>query len=87
MEQTRSGAQRIRAGIPADWRALDKTGTGMSAEVGNKTNDIAVLYPARSGAPLVVTGYYESPVFAENARPEDEAVLKQVGEVAVSWAS
>lgn len=87
MEKTRSGMQRIRAGIPADWRALDKTGTGMRPEVGNKTNDIAVLYPAHGGAPLVVTGYYENPVFAENARPGDEAVLKQVGEVAVAWAS
>ncbi|MBW8753632.1 MAG: class A beta-lactamase [Sphingomonadales bacterium] len=86
MEETRSGMRRIRAAIPPDWRGLDKTGTGMRAATGNKTNDIAVFLPP-SRAPLVVTAYYENPAFAENTRPEDEAVLKSLGELAVAWAS
>ena len=36
-----TGMQRIRAGLPSDWKAGDKTGTGANGAV----NDIAVLYP------------------------------------------
>ncbi|NWH08208.1 MAG: class A beta-lactamase [Alphaproteobacteria bacterium] len=86
MEATRTGMRRIRAGIPGDWRALDKTGTGMRPVVGNKTNDVAVLLPPGGRAPLIVTGYFEHPVFSETVRPEDEAVLKSLGETAIAWA-
>ncbi|MBO0749558.1 MAG: class A beta-lactamase [Porphyrobacter sp.] len=85
MEQTRTGMSRIRAELPADWRVLDKTGTGMRPGVGNKVNDIAVLLPPRR-APLVVAGYYENPVFSEDTRPADEAVLKSLGALAAEWA-
>lgn len=86
MEATRTGMRRIRAGIPSDWRGLDKTGTGMRPIIGNKTNDVAVLFPPRGRAPLIVTGYFEQPVFSEDIRPADEAVLEGLGEVAVAWA-
>jgi beta-lactamase class A len=36
-----TGLQRIRAGLPSDWKAGDKTGTGANGAV----NDIAVFYP------------------------------------------
>lgn len=85
MGATESGLDRIRAGIPADWRGLDKTGTGMRPEIGNKTNDLAVLVPPGDRPPLVVVGYFESPTFSENTRPQDEAVLKTLGEIAVAW--
>ncbi len=86
MEATRSGAHRIRAGLPSGWHGLDKTGTGMRPGIGNKTNDIAVLMPPGGRAPLIVTGYVENPVFAEDAHPQDEAVLRTLGETAVAWA-
>jgi beta-lactamase class A len=42
-----TGASRIRAGIPPDWQAADKTGTGDYCSA----NDIAILWlPGR--APL-----------------------------------
>jgi beta-lactamase class A len=85
MAATDSGLNRIRAGIPAGWRGLDKTGTGMRPGVGNKTNDVAVLIPPGGASPLIVTGYLENPSFSEKTRPEDEAVLKALGELAVSW--
>jgi beta-lactamase class A len=47
-----TGAHRLRAGVPFDWRVADKTGTG---DLGS-TNDIGVLWPPRR-APLVVVGY------------------------------
>lgn len=86
MERTRTGMNRIRAGIPANWRGLDKTGTYMHPAIGNKTNDLAVLYPPNGRAPVIVAGYFEHPVYSEVGREEDEAVLKALGEIAVAWA-
>lgn len=87
MEATRTGLRRIQAGIPESWSALDKTGTGMRPAIGNKTNNIAVLFPTADRAPLVVTGYFEHPDFSESIRSDDEAVLKSLGEIAVDWAA
>lgn len=87
MGATESGLDRIRAGIPADWRGFDKTGTGMRPGIGNKTNDLAILAPSGGRSPLIVTGYFENPSFSEHTRQEDEAVLKTLGEVAVAWTT
>ena len=43
----------IRAGVPADWIAGDKTGSGGYGT----TNDIAVLWPAE-GQPLIIAVYF-----------------------------
>ncbi|WP_202842399.1 class A beta-lactamase [Luteimonas saliphila] len=85
MGATRTGMRRIRAGLPPGWRGLDKTGTGMRAGVGNKTNDVAIVFPPGARAPLVVTAYFEHPVYSERIRSADEAVLKGVGEAAAAW--
>ncbi|MEE8663362.1 MAG: class A beta-lactamase [Acetobacter sp.] len=85
MASTTSGLGRIRAAIPAGWSGFDKTGTGMRPGIGNKTNDLAVLIPSAYRSPIIVTGYFENPVFSENIRPSDEAVLKALGEVVVAW--
>ena len=47
-----TGGARLRAGLPADWRVGDKTGTG---EHGTN-NDIAVIWPP-GRAPLIVCAY------------------------------
>jgi beta-lactamase class A len=86
MEATATGARRIRAGVPADWRGGDKTGTANSEGMANKVNDIAVLYPPGGRRPLIITGYYEADAFYPQTRPQDEAVLRQLGELAVEWA-
>ncbi len=52
MSANTTGAHRLRAGVPPDWRVADKTGTG---ERGS-TNDIGVLWPPRR-EPLVVVAY------------------------------
>ncbi|MDZ7283824.1 class A beta-lactamase [Sphingomonas sanguinis] len=85
MAATQSGSKRIRAGLPANWHGLDKTGTGMRPGVGNKTNDLAVLMPPGGRSPLIVTGYFENPNFSEDVRPADETVLEMLGRVAVAW--
>ncbi len=48
----RTGATRLRAGVPADWRVGEKTGTN---NIGT-ANDVGVLWPPRR-APLVVTAF------------------------------
>lgn len=84
MAATQSGSKRIRAGLPAGWQGLDKTGTGMRPGIGNKTNDLAVLMPPSGRSPLIVTGYFENPSFSEDVRPADETVLKMLGRLAVA---
>jgi len=49
---TKTGAHRLRAGLPADWRIGDKTGTGGNGS----NNDVAILWPPRR-APLVTASY------------------------------
>jgi beta-lactamase class A len=70
-----TGAERIRAGVPADWQVGDKTGTGAHGTA----NDIAVLWrPHR--APLVLAVYTTQP--AQDAKPRN-AVLAEAARVVV----
>lgn len=50
-----TGPDRIRAGVPADWRVAHKTGTGGYGP----TNDIGILYPP-TGAPVIIAAYYHA---------------------------
>lgn len=52
MVATRTGEHKLRAGLPADWRVGDKTGSGAHGT----DNDIAILMPP-GRAPLLVTSY------------------------------
>jgi beta-lactamase class A len=71
-----TGLDAIRAGLPADWTAGDKTGSGSHGE----TNDVAILWPPRR-KPLLVTAYYAG----SRAEPaERKAVLAAVGRIAAS---
>jgi beta-lactamase class A len=71
-----TGAERLRAGVPAGWTVGDKTGSGSQGE----TNDIAILWPAQR-KPLLVTAYYaDSPADAAGRN----AVLAEVGRIAAS---
>ncbi|MFE9580979.1 class A beta-lactamase [Nocardia sp. NPDC006044] len=72
LERNLTGAQRIRAGVPRDWRVADKTGTGDYGTL----NDIAVLWPPNT-APIVLAimsskpakdASYDQAVLAEAAR-------------------
>lgn len=81
MYETTTGLRRIRAGVPLDWRAGDKTGTGMTPGMESKINDIAVLFPP-GRAPLVVTCFFEPTGGPQVIHPQDEAVLAAVGQIA-----
>ncbi|MBX4908229.1 MULTISPECIES: class A beta-lactamase [Rhizobium] len=47
-----TGKERLRAGLPADWKVGDKTGTGQNGSLG----DIAVIWPPDRG-PIVAAVY------------------------------
>ncbi|WP_214319827.1 class A beta-lactamase [Nonomuraea sediminis] len=51
---TKTGDARIRAGLPKTWTVGDKTGT---AGVYGGANDIAVIWPAKKAAPIIMTIY------------------------------
>jgi len=47
-----TGNQRIRAGVPANWRVGDKTGSGRNGAIG----DVAIIWPP-DRAPILLTIY------------------------------
>jgi beta-lactamase class A len=67
----KTGLDCIRAGIPASWRAGDKTGSGGYAT----RNDLAALYPP-SGAPIFVAAYYTG---SSATRSQRDGILAAVG--------
>ncbi len=87
MMETSTGQQRLRATVPPDWRAGDKTGSAIMPGMPNKTHDVAVFWPPNRG-PVVVAAYYEADDHHPGPiRPQDEAVLAEVGRIVVAWAS
>jgi len=52
MIRCKTGAARLRAGLPGEWRVGDKTGSGNHGS----SNDVAVIWPA-GRAPVIVTSY------------------------------
>jgi beta-lactamase class A len=85
MADTTTGAKRIRAGLPADWKAGDKTGTALADGMVNKTHDVAIAWAPGKADPIVIVAFYESPGACDNVRDEDQAVLAEVGRLATAW--
>ncbi|WP_049563194.1 class A beta-lactamase [Nonomuraea sp. SBT364] len=52
---SKTGAERIRAGLPRNWTIGDKTGTNSDGFGGG--NDIAVIWPGKGAAPIVMAIY------------------------------
>lgn len=66
----RTGDQKIRAGLPKDWRCGDKTGGGSGAN-----NDVAILWPP-GRRPILVASYLTETKASLEAR---NAALAAVG--------
>ena len=73
---SKTGAGRIRAGMPNGWRVGDKTGTGSNAS----SNDVAVIYPP-GRPPIFVAAYYTGSSATGDKR---DAVLAEVGRIVSS---
>ncbi|MDZ4776746.1 MAG: class A beta-lactamase [Alphaproteobacteria bacterium] len=85
MVDTTTGAKRIRAGLPPEWRAGDKTGTADATGMPNKVNDVAAIWPTPGGDPVIVVSFYEAPGEFDGTRDQDQAVLAEVGKLAAIW--
>ncbi|MDI1284181.1 MAG: class A beta-lactamase [Reyranella sp.] len=70
---SKTGAKRLRAGLPAHWRVGDKTGTGGNGSA----NDVAVAWPP-AGAPILVTVYFTGSTISDEAR---SAVIADAGRI------
>ncbi len=76
MRNERNAKARLRAGLPADWRAGSKPGTSNNGA----TNDIGVAFPPGTG-PLLMSVYVNAP----DAEPE--ARIAAIAEAARVFAS
>lgn len=82
MIETKTGARRLRAGLPENWRAGDKTGSSWNEEtMVDKINDNAIFWPP-GRAPVIVSAYLDAASPSKAIRPEDEAILAEVGRIA-----
>jgi beta-lactamase class A len=86
MENTKTGAARLRAGLPAEWRSGNKTGTGRTEGTTNKCNDVAITFPPGK-TPIIIAAYFDSGEFTAQIEPRHEAVLAEVGRIAAEWAN
>jgi beta-lactamase class A len=84
MIETRTGAKRLRAGLPEEWKAGDKTGTGMADGMLDKYNDVAIFWPP-GRAPIIVAAYYETAFAYGDTRDAFQAVLAEAGRIAARW--
>jgi beta-lactamase class A len=73
---SKTGARRLRAGLPADWRVGDKTGTGNNGTA----NDVAIAFPP-GRAPILIAAYYTESTIPDDAR---NAVIAEAGRLAVA---
>jgi beta-lactamase class A len=79
MQSSTTGLVRLRARLPKDWGAADKTGSNGE----HTTNNIAVLWPAGGRAPIVVAAY-----ITQCPGPEDKrnAMLAEIGRLIAAGA-
>ncbi len=85
MTDTETGSERIRKGLPQNWRSGDKTGSGWGASYNSKINDVAIFWPP-ARPPIIVAAYYEADGKYDEIRDSDQAVLAQVGQIAAAQA-
>ena len=77
MAASLTGANRLRAGVPASWRVADKTGSGPNAR-----NDIALMRPP-GRAPILACVYTMDTKLDDAA---GNALIADVGRVIAGWA-
>lgn len=85
MQNTDTGPNRLRAGLPAEWRSGNKTGTGRTEGTTNKCNDVAITFPT-SRPPIIIAAYFDSGEYTAQTERRHEAVLAEVGRIAAQWA-
>lgn len=79
MHDTTTGAKRLRAGLPGNWWAGDKTGTGLPADIPGTYVDLAWVEPPDL-APFAIAAFYQPPKPTPDGDSNAETVLAQVGQ-------
>ncbi|MCI2243201.1 class A beta-lactamase [Xanthomonas sp. PPL568] len=77
MRDNRTGNDCLRAGLPADWRIGDKTGSNGT----DTRNDIAIVWAPGRATPLLLTAYLNGATVDSAAR---DAALKAVAQAVVA---
>ncbi|MFC4009812.1 class A beta-lactamase [Nonomuraea purpurea] len=72
-----TGDNRIRAGLPKTWTVGDKTGTNATAGL---ANDIAVIWPKKSAAPIIMA------IYTNRTAPDATAGDKAIADTATILA-
>jgi beta-lactamase class A len=85
MQNTGTGPNRLRAGLPSAWRTGNKTGTGRTEGTTNKCNDVAITFPPGM-PPIVIAAYFDSGEYTAQIERRHEDVLAEVGRIAAQWA-
>lgn len=85
MVETKTGVRRLRAGFPPEWKAGDKTGTGLAKGMAAKYNDVAVVWPGKQASPVIVAAYLDAAAEADVMVLADEAVLAAAGRLLAGW--
>jgi beta-lactamase class A len=73
--ETSTGKHLLRAGVPADWRVGEKTGSGST-----QRNDVAIMWPPNR-KPLLIAAYYANEQASDDQRA---VVLAEVGRIAAN---
>ncbi|MFC4113708.1 class A beta-lactamase [Nonomuraea zeae] len=71
LKANQTGDARIRAGLPPSWTVGDKTGANVPAGL---TNDVAVVWPGKSAAPIILSIYTNRS--ASDADASNQAIAK-----------
>jgi beta-lactamase class A len=81
MVESPTGRSRLRAGLPADWRVGDKTGTWNGRT--NATNDVAIAWPP-GRAPIIIASYLSASTVEPEQRNAAHAEIARI--IAEEWA-
>ncbi len=73
LEACETGRNRLRAGLPQNWRAGDKTGSGKRGAL----NDVAIAFPP-SRAPILIAAYMSCPGVDASAMAAAQAAIGRV---------
>ncbi len=85
MSETRTGANRVRAGLPEDWISGDKTGTSFWPGMDSLYVDIGFIESPERG-PFTFAAYFRARGTHDAIDPDAEAALAQVGRVLSNFA-
>ena len=84
--ETQTGSQRVRAGLPPEWPAGDKTGTSLAPGMGSMYVDIGFVEPP-GRAPITFATYFRAAQQHTRMEPAALGVLAECGRVLAQIAT